>query len=129
MSPWFLFFLWAPENTFSNKHLNQNSESKKIACNKQELSMENLQKQPSRCILKERYSENTQQIYRRAPMPKCDSNKVAKELYWNRTLAWVFSCKFAAYFLEQLFLRTPLGGCFWNLLQPSNKIFSILGKS
>ena len=25
-------------------------------------------------------------------------NKVAKQLYWNHTAAWVFSCKFAAYF-------------------------------
>ena len=25
-------------------------------------------------------------------------NKVALQLYWNRTSAWVFSCKFAAYF-------------------------------
>ena len=31
-------------------------------------------------------------------MPKCDFNKVAKNLYWNYTSAWVFSCKFAAYF-------------------------------
>ena len=31
------------------------------------------------------------------PTPKCDSNKVALQLYWNRTLAWVFCCKFAAY--------------------------------
>ena len=31
-------------------------------------------------------------------MLKCDFNKVAKQLYWNRTSAWVFSCKFAAYF-------------------------------
>ena len=31
-------------------------------------------------------------------MPKCDLNKVAKQLYLNRTSAWVFSCKFAAYF-------------------------------
>ena len=23
---------------------------------------------------------------------------VAKQLYWNRTSAWVFSCQFAAYF-------------------------------
>ena len=29
---------------------------------------------------------------------ECDFNNVALELYWNRTLAWVFSCKFAAYF-------------------------------
>ena len=25
-------------------------------------------------------------------------NKATKELYWNHTLTWVFSCKFAAYF-------------------------------
>ena len=31
-------------------------------------------------------------------MPKCDFNKVALQLYLNRTSAWVFSCKFAAYF-------------------------------
>ena len=37
-------------------------------------------------------------VYRRTPMPKCDFNKVAKQLYWNQTSAWVFSCKFAAYF-------------------------------
>ena len=39
-----------------------------------------------------------QQIYRRTTMPKCDFNKVALQLYWNQTLAWVFSYKFAAYF-------------------------------
>ena len=27
-------------------------------------------------------------------------NKVAKQLYWNHTLAWVFFCKFAAYFQD-----------------------------
>ena len=31
-------------------------------------------------------------------MPKCDFNKDALQLYWTRTLEWVFSCKFAAYF-------------------------------
>ena len=31
-------------------------------------------------------------------MPKCNFNKVALQLYWNCTSAWVFSCKFAAYF-------------------------------
>ena len=31
-----------------------------------------------------------QQIYGKAPM--------AKQLYWNHTSAWVFSCQFAAYF-------------------------------
>ena len=38
-----------------------------------------------------------QQIHRRTPMPKCDFNKVALQLYWNRTSSWVFSRKFAAY--------------------------------
>ena len=58
----------------------------------------NFRKQPSGSVLKKRCSENKQQIYRRTPMPKCDFNKVALQLYWNRTSAWVFSCKFAAYF-------------------------------
>ena len=31
-------------------------------------------------------------------MLKCNFNKVAKQLYRNHTSAWVFSCKFAAYF-------------------------------
>ena len=38
-------------------------------------------------------SENMQQIYRGTPMPNCDFNNVAKHIS-----AWVFSCKFAAYF-------------------------------
>ena len=59
---------------------------------------ENLQKQPPRGVLKKRHSENMQQIYRRTSMPKWDFNKVALQLYWNRTLTWVFSCKFVAYF-------------------------------
>ena len=39
-----------------------------------------------------------QQIYRRSPMAKCDFNKAVKQLYLDQTLAWVFSCKFGAYF-------------------------------
>ena len=38
------------------------------------------QKQPSRAVLRKRCSENMQQIYRRAPMSKCDFNKVAKKV-------------------------------------------------
>ena len=38
------------------------------------------------------------QIYKRIPILKCDFDKVAKQLYWNRTSAWVLSYKFAAYF-------------------------------
>ena len=40
------------------------------------------------------------------------SKKVAKQLYWNRTLAKVFCCKFATYFQDNLFLSTNLEGCF-----------------
>ena len=42
--------------------------------------------------------ENMQQIYRRTPMPKCDCNKVALQLYWNHTSAWVLPFKFAPFF-------------------------------
>ena len=38
------------------------------------------------------------EVFLRKLMPKCDFNKVALQLYWNHTLAWVFSCKSAAYF-------------------------------
>ena len=31
-------------------------------------------------------------------MPMCDLNKAALQLYWSRTSAWQFPCKFAAYF-------------------------------
>ena len=40
-----------------------------------------LQKHPSRGVLRKRCSENMQQIYRRTHMPKCDFNKVAKDLF------------------------------------------------
>ena len=59
-----------------------------------------------------------QQIYRRTPMPKCDFNKVAKQLYWNHTSAWVFSCKFAAYFWKPF----PKKISKWLLLIPSNSL-------
>ena len=39
------------------------------------------QKQPSRGVLRKRCSENMQQIYRVTFMPKCDFNKVAKQLH------------------------------------------------
>ena len=56
-----------------------------------------LQKQPSRDVLQKRCSKNMQQIYR-TPMPKCDFNNVALQLYWNHTSTRLFSCKFATYF-------------------------------
>ena len=73
-----------------------------------------LQKQPFRGVLGKTYSENIQQIYRRIPMPKCDLNKVAKELYWNGTSAWLFSCKFAAY-SQNIFSKNTSGGLILRL--------------
>ena len=40
-----------------------------------------IQKQPSRGVLKKRCSGIMQQIYPRTPMPKGDFNKVASQLY------------------------------------------------
>ena len=39
-----------------------------------------VQKQPSSGVLRKRCSEDMTQIYKRMPMPKCDFNKVAKQL-------------------------------------------------
>ena len=49
----------------------------------------NQQKQSSRGVLRKRCSKYMQQIYRRTSMPKCDFKKVGKQLYWNRTSAWM----------------------------------------
>ena len=57
-----------------------------------------LKKEPSIVVLRKRCSVNSQQIYRRTFMPKYDFSKAALQLYWNNISAWVFSCKFAAYF-------------------------------
>ena len=50
---------------------------------------------------------------------KCDFNKIAKQLYWNHTSAWVFSCKFAAYF-ENIF-------SYENLWATASEYFSTKG--
>ena len=47
-------------------------------------------------------------------MSKFDLNKVAKQLYRNHTSAWVFSCKFAAYFQNTLYLIQPLAVQSWS---------------
>ena len=49
-----------------------------------------LSEQSSEDVLKKSYSENLQQIFRIPPMPKCDFKEVAKQLYWNHSLVWVF---------------------------------------
>ena len=79
---------------------------------------DNEQSQPPSGVLSKRCSENMQQMYRRTPLPKCDFNKVAKRLYWNHTLAWVFSCKFAACF-ENTFSKNTSG---WLLLNEINQL-------
>ena len=56
------------------------------------------QKQPSAGVLKERCSKDIHKICRRVPIPKCDFNKFAFELYLSRTSVWVFPCKFTVYF-------------------------------
>ena len=62
-------------------------------------------------------------------MPKCDFNKVALQLCWNQTSAWVFSCKFASYFQNIFFqehlwvaasvLYTYIFNISLNLLRPT----------
>ena len=59
-------------------------------------------KQPYRDVLKKRCSENMQQTYR-TPMPKCDFNKVAKQLSQTRTLSRVFFCEFCEVLQKVLF--------------------------
>ena len=49
-----------------------------------------LQKQPTRGVLRKICSENKQQIYSKRPIPKCDFNML--------TSTWVFSCKHAVHF-------------------------------
>ena len=50
-----------------------------------------------------------QQIYRRTPIPKCDFNEIALQLYWNHGSALVFSCKFAAFFKSTCIPRNTSG--------------------
>ena len=47
-----------------------------------------------------------------SPVWECDFNEAVRQLHWNDTSAWVFSCGFAAHFPGHLFMRTPLRDCF-----------------
>ena len=58
----------------------------------------NLRDASSISVLMKRCSENMYQIGKRAPMPTCDINKLALEVYLNHTLACVFCCKFGTCF-------------------------------
>ena len=64
-----------------------------------------IRKQASICALVKRCSGNIQQICWRTLISKCDFSKVAKQLYWNHAPESVFSCKFAALFLENYSLE------------------------
>ena len=75
-----------------------------------------IQKQPSINILKKRCSKNMQKIYWKAPMLKCDFNKVAKQLRHR-----CFFCEFGAYFQNNFFKNT-YGGLLlvvWNKILKS----------
>ena len=65
-----------------------------MACN----FIKKRQKQLARGVIRKKFSENMQQIYRRTPMQKYDFNKFVLQFHWHHTLAWVFSSKCAAYF-------------------------------
>ena len=70
---------------------------------------------PPQVFLEKVVLKNGQQIYKKTHMPKCDFNNFALQLYWNYTSAWVFSCKFAAYF-QNTFYKNTSGGLLLDLL-------------
>ena len=69
---------------------------------------DSLQKQPSRGVLRKRYSKNMQQIYRRAPMPNCDCDFKS---HFDVSVLLEICCIFS----EHFFLWIPLEGCFCQL--------------
>ena len=56
------------------------------------------------------------QLIYRTSMPKCDFNKVALQLHWDHTLAWVFFCKCVSYFQNNFLLEHLMMGYFWTYL-------------
>ena len=72
------------------------------------------QKQPSVGVRRKRCSENMQQIYRRTPMPKCDFNKFNKAPLLKSLFGMRVLLNICCIFLEHLFPRTLLKGCFSN---------------
>ena len=92
-----------------------------------------IQNQPSVSVLIKIGSEYMLHIYRRTTMPKCDFNKVVKQLFWNHTFGWVSSCKFAAHFttceLELIdLLKVPSLVLFAGIRQEqSPQVFYIIG--
>ena len=68
------------------------------------LQANEIQKQPSRGVLRKRCSENMEQIYRRTPLPKCYTHRHERSLV---NFLNVFRTPF---------LRTSLDGCFYRYL-------------
>ena len=64
-------------------------------------------------FIRKRCSENKQQMYRRTPMPKCDFNKVALQLYIEITLSHRCSAVNSLHFFRTPFLENTSG---WLLL-------------
>ena len=62
-------------------------------------------------LIRKRCSENMQQIYRRAPLPKCDFNKVA---YWFIEIAFWHRLSLAnlLHIFRTRFKEIPMEGCF-----------------
>ena len=79
-----------------------------------------IQKQPPRGILKKRCSENMQQIYRRTPMPKCDSIKLQSN-FIEITLRLGCSPVNVLHIFRHLFQGTRLGGGFFMIVQSEKK--------
>ena len=59
-----------------------------------------------RCFYKKVLWKHTAN-YRRTPMPKCNFNNIAKQLYWNHTSPWELSCKFVSHF-QNIFSKEHL---------------------
>ena len=60
-------------------------------------------------------------VYRSPKWPAYVTDIAAKQLYWNQTLAWVFSCKSAEYF-QNIFLQEHL----WRVASESLRITPLL---
>ena len=78
----------------------------KYAANLQENIHAKVQKQPSRSVLRKRWTENMQQIYRRTLSPKCDFSSLVNLLHIFRTS---FSKNTSGWLLLLILRQTLLG--------------------
>ena len=72
-------------------------------------------KESSRDVPMKTCSVKMQNIYGRAPILKCDFNKVSMKFYWNQTTAWVLFCKCSAY-LSNTFSQEHLWRTAYDIL-------------